>query len=199
MDLVTLQEYKDYNALSANPSEDLKMSLLISSVSALIQTYLGMDFEGGKNVTEVITLDYDTNVIYLENYPVTSITALTESDRYTYDSTVHVPLVYASDYILNSEEGTLIRQYKVGGFANWPISPGVITVSYTTGSRGGFNNDVPAELKLATILLVNYYRLDEFRQSKAIQGSSLVNTLAQGEDFPKHIQVILDRYKAVRK
>jgi len=195
MDLVTLQEYKAYNALGINDKEDTKISLLISSVSALIQAYLGMDFEGGKSYTEVISLDYDTNTIFLSHYPVTSITALSESDRYTYDSTVHVPLVYASDYLLNAEEGTLTRQYKVGGFANWPISPGVTTVSYVTAPKGGFGSEVPADLKLAAIQLVNYYRLDEFRQSKSIQGSSIVNTLAQGEDFPKHIQVILDRYK----
>jgi hypothetical protein len=195
MDLITLEEYKSFNALSANPKEDVKYSLLISSVSALIQAYLGIDSaEGGKSVTEVISLDYDTNVIYLENYPVESITSITESDRYTYDSTVHVPLVYHSDYILNSAMGTLTRVYRPGGFASWPIGPGVITVTYLTAAKWE-GLEVPMDLKLATIELVNYYKNEEFRQSKTMQGSSIVNTIAQGTDFPKHIQVILDRYK----
>lgn len=199
MDLITLQEFKDFNGIK-KPDDDDKHSMLISMVSALIQTYLGLDFEGGKSVTETISLDYDTDVIYLDNYPISSITSVSESSRYTWDSSVHVPLVYASDFILDAEEGKLIRRYTPGGFASWPVSPGIVTVSYVTGSSGGLGStEVPSALKLATIELVNYYKNEEFRQSKTIQGSSIVNTLAQDGDFPKHIQVILDRYSSSRK
>lgn len=197
MDLITLKEYKDYYSMSDNPKEDSKISLLINSVSGLIQAYIGMDFEGGKMITETLSIDYDTNIIYLEHYPVSSIVSVSESDRYTLDSTIHVPLVYASDYILNQADGTLIRQYTPGGFANWPLSPGVITVSYITGTRAGTgtSDGVPADLKLACIELVSYYKNEEFKQSKTISGTSVVNTTTKGEDFPQYIQVILDKYR----
>lgn len=197
MNIVTLEEYKSYNTLSANPKEDAKISFLITSVSALIQTYLGRDFSSGKSVTEIISLDYDTDTIYLDNYPIESIQSISESDRYTYDSSVHVPLVYASEYRANLAEGILYRQYTPGGFANWPIGPGLITVSYTTGDSNnpGIPPEIPADLKLAAIELINYYRNEEFRQSKTVMGTSVVNTLAQGTAFPQHIQVILDKYK----
>ena len=197
MDIITLEEYKAFNALSGNTKDDAKIVLLISSVSSLIQAYLGLDFTGGKSVTEVLSLDYDTNTIYLENYPISGPVTVSETDRYTWDSSVHVPLAYSSDFFVDEEEGVLTRVYTPGGFASWPVSPGVVTVTYTTAPKwpGTGASAVPADLKLAAIELVNYYRNDEFRQSKSVQGSSLVNTLAEGTDFPKHIQVILDRYK----
>lgn len=194
MDIITLQEYKDFYRITKS-EEDAKISLLISSVSALIQAYLGLDFEGGKTVTETISVDYDTDVIYLDNYPIASITAITELDRYTTDSTVHVPLQYASDYVLNGPDGAIIRKHRPGGFARWPIGPGSVVVSYVTEPTWGMNEDPPADLKLACIELVNYYKNEEYKQSRSIQGTSIVNTPSQGTDFPKHIQVILDRYK----
>src|ERR1041384_1360074 len=117
MDLITLQEYKDFNNIT-KPNDDAKHSMLISMVSALIQTYLGIDSEGGKFITENISLDYDTDTIFLEHYPVIGPVSVSETSRYTYDSTVHVPLVYASDYVVNEQEGIIKRIYTPGGFAN---------------------------------------------------------------------------------
>ena len=195
MELVTLEEYKSYNALSDNPKEDEKISLLISSVSSLIQAYLKLDFIGGRNVTEVQSLDYDTNTIFLDNYPVVGPVIVTESNRYTYDSSIHVPLLYASDYILDARLGTLTRIYTLGGFPNWPIAPAIVTINYSTAPYFGAGIDtIPADLKLATIELVKYYMKEEYRQSKTVQGTSIVNTLSNGTDFPQHIQVLLDRY-----
>jgi len=194
MDLITLQEYKDFYNIK-KPDEDSRHSMLISMVSALIQTYIGVDADGGKQVTETISLDYDTDTIFLDNYPIVGPVTVSETSRYTWDSTVHVPLVYASDYSVNLADGILTRNYVVGGFANWPISPGNITVSYTTGSTWGYDVvDVPADLKLAAIELVKYYKDEEFKQSKTIMGTTQVNTLAKGTAFPQHIQVILDKY-----
>ena len=193
MDLITLEEYKSYNALSDNPKEDDKISLLISSVSSLIQAYLGLKFEGGTAVTEVLSLDYSTNLIFLENYPVVGPVTVSETDRVTLDSSIHVPLIYASDYILNAAQGILTRVYTPGGFASWPISPSVVTITYNTGSFF-VDDEVSSDLKLAAVELVKYYMKEEYRQSKSVQGTSIVNTLAAGEDFPQHIQVILDRY-----
>ena len=200
MDLITLEEYKDFKGIK-KPDDDSKNQMLISMVSALIQTYLGIpsqESDTGGVITETFLLDYDTNIIYLKHYPVESVISVTEPDRYTWDSTIHVPLVYGSEYILDAADGALIRQYTPGGFANWPIAPGVTTVSYIVAPKweGGTTN-VPFDLKLAAIKLVDYYKDEEYRQSKTISAggsTSVVNTLAQGTDFPKHIQVVLDRY-----
>ncbi|RZK44446.1 MAG: hypothetical protein EOO61_03750 [Hymenobacter sp.] len=199
MDIITLEEYKSFFGMNKdNPSEDARINLLIQSVSSLIQTYLGLDFEGGRAVHEVITVDYDTNKIFLEHYPIAGDVVVTETDRYTTDSTVHVPLYYASDYVVDNEQGILTRIYHPGGFASWPVAPSVIMVDYVTAPKwaGDFGaTGIPADLKLAALQLVSYYKNEEFRQSKTIQGSTVVNTLAKGSDFPLHIQVILDRYK----
>lgn len=200
MDLITLEEYKTYNGLSANPKEDAKNALLISSVSNLIQAYLGWnvspDGQSGRQVTEVLSVDYDTNVIYLANYPISGPVTVLESDRYTLDSSIHVPLTHASDYIVNESDGTLTRIYKPGGFANWPISPGVISVTYTIAPKySGGVSGIPADLKLAALEMVDYYKNDGFRENRSIQGTSVQNYVDYSGDFPKHVQVILDRYK----
>jgi hypothetical protein len=195
MNIITLEDYKNFYGTSLeNTKEDGRINLLIEYVSSLIQAYLGLDFEGGKAIHEVISLDYQTNKIYLEHYPVVGDVIVSETDRYTLDSSVHVPLYYASDYFVDAAQGVLTRTYRPGGFANWPISPGVITVDYTTASNWELDA-IPGDLKLATIQLVNYYKNEEFKQTKTAQGSSIVNTMAKGTDFPLHIQVILDRYK----
>jgi hypothetical protein len=205
MDLITLQEYKSFNSMSANDKEDPKIRMLITSISALIKAYLngkGTNLPGqdAETITEYISVDYDTNRIYLEKYPVGQIISITEPDRYTVDSTVHVPLSYGADYMVDYANGILFRQRTIGGFANWPLSPSVVTVKYTTGAQadpgtGLFPEvEIPSDIKLAAIYLVNYYRSEEYRQSKTIGGTTEVNTLAKGTDFPLHIQVLLDRY-----
>jgi len=194
MDIITLQEYKTYNGIT-KPTDDPKVSMLISFVSSLIKAYIGRDFSTEETVTEVISLDYDTNQIFLEKYPVREILSITETDRYTWDSTVHVPLLKDVHFDVNMKEGIITRSWTPGSFANWPINPGVVRVEYITGTNDLFASVFPEDLKLAAIELVNYYKNDEFRQSKALQGASIVNSVPQGTDFPQHIQVILDRYR----
>ena len=197
MDIITIQEYKDVKGISADTKNDAKISFLIASVSSLIKTYIHADFTGGESLTEIIHIDYTSDIIYLEKYPIASIDTVTETAlQYTYDSTVHVPLTGAVDYIENLKNGSLVRLVSPGGFPRrgWPMSPGYVTVEYTTAPTFS-SSTMPPDLKLAAIYLVDYYKDDEYRQSRSVQGTSIVNTLAQGTDFPKHIQVILDRYR----
>ena len=198
MNFVTVQEYKDYFNMGANPAEDTRIQLLIDSVSSLVQAYLKIDAAGGQNITETISVDYDTDKIFLSNYPINALSlVVSETGRITTDSTIHVPLTGSVDYTADATQGILYRNYTPGGFASWPISPiGYVTASYTTVPKwSGGMSGIPADLKLAVIQLVHYYFKEDYRQSKSIQGSSVVNNLASFDsDFPKHIQVLLDRY-----
>ena len=172
------------------PDEDNKITFLIKSVSSLIKAYLGHSLVDNYEdpITEYLSFDYDTNVLYPKLWPIRDIVEITELDRYTVDSTVHVPLSAASDYYLSGD--TVVRVPGYGGFGTWPRGPGSVKIVY----RAGYET-APQELKLAAIELVNYYREEQFRQSKTIQGSTVINTLTKSDEWPSHIRLLLDNYK----
>lgn len=189
-DLITLQEYKDYNLMSANPKEDPKINFLITSVSSLIKAYYGYSLVDNYNtpLTEYASFDYDTNVYFPKQWPIRDIVEITELDRYTWDSSIHVPLTAESDYYLSGD--SIVRVPGVGGFATWPQGPNSVKIVY----RAGYEN-LPSDIKLAAIELVNYYREEQFKQSKTIMGSTVINTLTKSDEWPSHIRLILDSYK----
>jgi hypothetical protein len=190
-DLITLEEYKTYKGL-AKTDEDEKLSLIISNVSSLIQAYTGRNFvDNGQNIEEVFSLDYDASILYLDKYPVSELVSLTEIDPYGYDSTVHFP-VPTSSYFLDANQGKLIR---LGG-GYWPQGPGAVTVTYRAGYANG--TSIPLELKQAALDLVSYYKNEEFKPSMQTRGATITNNVSRAEtdnQFPPHIQRILDLYK----
>lgn len=188
-DLITLQEYKDYMGLR-KPDEDTKLTFLIASVSSLIKAYLGYSLVDNYDtpITEYASFEYDTNIYYPKLWPIRDIIEITEQSRYTTDSTVHVPLTAESDYYLSGD--SIVRIPNYGGFGTWPRGPNTVKVIY----RAGYE-DTPAELKLAAIELINYYSQEQFRQSKTIMGSTVINTLSKSDDWPSHIKLLLDNYK----
>ena len=185
-DLITLEDYKAYKGIGKNDKDD-KINLIISAVSALIKTYVGHGIIDNWNepLTEEITLPYDSQVIYLSAYPVRNITSVTEAiGGYVggLDSTIHYPVIFNSGFSFDPGAGTIRR---IGG--NWARR---ITVSYTAGYE-----EAPAEIKLAAIELVSYYLNEEWKPTRTTQGTSMVGPAPDIGGMPKHIQVILDKYK----
>lgn len=192
--LITLEEYKtDQNLTKAD--QDAVLEQLITQVSAIINAYIGKSFvAGGTEVNEIISLDYDSDVIFLDNYPVESIVSLESfGPLYPYDSTVRFP-VPDTVYILDKEDGRLIRTSGV-----WNKGQGVISVTYIVGGASDVT-EVPAELKRVTIDLVKYYKHEEYKDSKSLKGATINNNTGSGNsnspstNFPPHIQRILDLY-----
>jgi hypothetical protein len=115
--------------------------------------------------------------------------SITEWNRYTTDSTVHVPLTNGADYELAGN--TIVRIPRPGGFASWPVGPAVVKVEY----RAGYE-DTPHDLKLAAIFLIEYYVNKGFLPQRTIQGTTVVNAEPKEADLPNHIKAILDHYKS---
>jgi hypothetical protein len=195
IDLITLDEYKLAKGLSKNDQDD-RLNMLIRNASSIIQAYLGRSFsDEDEDITEVFSLDYDARILYLDKYPVSDIVSITEIDPYGYDSSVHWPVPSAT-YFLDASLGRLIRTD--GGY--WPQGAGAVVVTYRAGYPVGIEN-VPAELKQATIDLVSYYKDEEYKPSKQTRGATITNAVGTGRSgdlstaFPPHIQRILDLYK----
>lgn len=190
MSIITLQEYKAYEGLSKT-DQDVKLNLLIDAASSLIKTYLGNVFAPETSpIVEYITVDYDTNRIFPKYWPLREVISVEEPDRYTIDSTVHVPLQSGTQYYVDGN--SIVRVPGTGGFANWPLSPRAVRVTYD----GGFDVDsVPSDLKLAAIELVNYYKDKGFLPSRSLQGATIINSGTAVPDLPAHVRAILDYYK----
>lgn len=192
--LITLEEYKLDQGLN-KADKDEQLSILISQVSDIIKKYLNMNLvPSGTEVTEIINLDYDSDTIFLDNYPVANIVSFTALDLYGVDSTVRLP-VPTSTYILDGENGKLLR---TAGY--WPRGKGILTVTYTVGGPATEEEVSPA-LKRAAIDLVKYYEKTEYVDSKSIRGTTINNSTGTGNanspstNFPPHIQRILDMYR----
>lgn len=188
-DLITLQEYKDYMGMR-KPDEDQKITFLISSVSSLIKAYLNYSLVDNYDtaITEYASFDYDTNVYYPKLWPIRDIQEITELSRYTYDSTVHVPLTAEADYYLSGD--SIVRVPGAGGFGTWPQGPNSVKIVY----RAGYE-EAPNDIKLAAIELVSYYKEEQYRQSKTIMGSTVINTLTKADEWPSHIRLLLENYR----
>lgn len=187
--IITLSEYKAFEGLSKN-DQDVKLTLLIEAASSLIKAYLGNVFAPLTSpIVEYISVDYDTDRIWPKYSPLTNVISVEEPDRYTWDSTVHVPIQVGTEYYV---DGDSIVRIPGNGFANWPISPATVKVTY----EGGYSiSDTPADLKLACIELVNYYRDKGFLPNRSLQGATIINAGTAVADLPAHVRAILEYYK----
>lgn len=193
-DLITLEEFKLVKDITKTDKDDL-LAQLITNASEIIQLYIGKHFYSGEQtITEIIDLDYFTDVIYLENYPITSIEAITSIDPYSHDSSVHFPVpdvVYKADL----RDGKLYRVDK----RNWPTGFGAVEVTYKIG--GSLSSSISPALKQVTIDLVQYYRDEEYKDSRSMRGATINNNTGSGQsntastNFPPHIQRVLDLIK----
>jgi hypothetical protein len=194
--LITLEEYKAF-AGKTKTDDDAKLNVIIPAVSSLIQAYIGNagPVDPTATIVENIYLDYATDKIFTKYYPIRELISVTETDRYSTDSSVHIPLTQGADYYLIDD--TIIR-YPTGpsGFSYWPSSPGIVTVTYKAGSLDD-NGDplpTPSDVKLAAIELTTYYLSKEFIQNRSIMGTSLATYVDKG-GMPPHIARLLDNYK----
>lgn len=194
MALITLEEYKTLNKITKT-EEDEVLQMLIDNVSAIIQSYIGRPlWNTGELLEEVIDIDYETDSIYLDQYPVNELVSVTQIDPSYADSSVHFP-VALSTIVLDRKNGKLIR---TGHKNTWPQGRGAVIVQYEAGPMF---NTVPLELKQAASDLVKYYKNEEYKDSKSMRGATINNNTGSGNsnspstNFPPHIQRVLDLYK----
>jgi hypothetical protein len=189
-DLITLDEYKEYEGISSS-NEDLRLERLIPSVSQLVKTYCGnslIDFYSTDKV-ETFTLKWNTHLVQLTESPIVSVSLVEERDSFTapYRS------IDTTNYFIDENTDSIIR-LAGASTTNWPIGAGSVRITY----RAGYE-DTPEDLKLAVIDLVKYYLRDEHKERRSIAGATIENQGVSGirnvGGFPDHIQRVLDMYK----
>lgn len=191
--LITLEEYKEAEGIQS-PKEDLRIEALIPSVSQLVKTYCAnsiLDYYS-TNKTEVINVNWDTDVIQLTESPVNTIVSVEERASYQ-DS--YVTLTEAAyEFYLDTSTDSLFRTTGGRNYRNWQKGPGAVRVVYTAGYE-----TVPADLQLAVIDLITYYIKDEHKERKTLAGATMQNQASTSQRnnvaFPDHIKRVLDLYK----
>ena len=195
-DLTTIEDYKDFMGITST-KEDLKLTALVSSVSALVKSYCSRSFVDyvSTEKTEYITVDDNMYSIALEEFPVISITSVEERSGYTAD---YFELTEAAgQYYLDTKTDSIVKTNGAYGFSNWYKGPGSVKVVYNAGYT-----TVPGDLELAVFDLITYYYKSEYRGYKMLSGAA---TNAPGStsqyknvSFPDHIKRVLDLYKNVQ-
>lgn len=191
--LITLAEYKEAEGINT-PKEDLRLNVLIPSVSQLVKTYCGnslVDFYS-TNKTETFSLNWNTHIVQLTESPVNTIVSVSERDGY--DKSYTALTTGAYEYYLDSSTDSVVRTNSSGTPKFWPKGVGSVQVVYTAGYSA-----TPADLKLAVMDLVTYYLKDEHKERRTLGAASIQNQASTSQRnnvaFPDHIKRVLDLYK----
>ena len=193
--LITIDEYKSYKDINSE-ADDSIISLLIGSVSDFIKTYTDRTFIDYAYTDKIEYFDALSYGVYYPNeFPLLSVTEIATS---TDGGVTWTILVENTDYFISLEseggDNSIINNTVYSGFGpgTIPFKSGRITY------KAGYIK-TPADVKLATMDLVHYYRKESYTSAQSLQGASVTNpvTIIQGNQLPRHIKRVLDNYRVL--
>jgi hypothetical protein len=194
--LITLDEFKASEKVESLKNDD-RINSLITSASQLVKTYCANSFVDffSTDKVETFSLLYDTSSVQVTESPLRSVSLVTHRSSYAADI---VELTEAAYEIYIDYDTDSIMRTTTNGYAYWPVGPGGVNITY----KAGYDLlEVPSDLKLAVIDIINYYRNDEYKIRRTIGGSSMENsptsTQWRNVGFPDHIKRVLDLYKQI--
>lgn len=199
-DLITLEEYKLFEGVNSTQYDE-KFEQLITSVSQLVRTYCGTEFDAyvaSPGVTEEFNVQWDTPALQLDESPVIAV------------DQVFIRTVRNADYVeihgdgtndeylwyLDKETDTVFRTTSQGKYMNWPKGVETVKIIY----RAGYTT-IPNDLKLAVADLITYYHKDEWKERQSIGSATRegagASAIRNDSGFPDHIRRVLDLYRDV--
>lgn len=188
MAIITLTEYKAYKGISST-TDDTKRQNIIDAVNSYIVSYCNRTFNDYISTTKTEYFDATDGELYPSEYPLTGITTIkTSTDAgETYDTT----LAEFTNYVLDLPNSRIVSiDADVFVSTSYPIN--AIEVIY----NGGFT-DIPEDIKLAAVNLVDYYLEEQYTPSKAFAGVRVENIVGiDAGRLPSHIKMVLDHYRS---
>lgn len=183
-DLITVAEYKNAAGINSTNSDPVIISL-VPKVSAFIKNYCNRGLIDYSTVdkTEIATVAY-SDVIYLREVPIISITSVSESNDY---GQTYTALAQYSEYVVDSEADAIVR---VGG--NFSTTRNGVKIIY----KGGYT-ETPEPLKQGAIELVTYFLRNESTPRRSTTSSNLAIEYITSSNLPAHIRQLLDGYRYV--
>jgi hypothetical protein len=187
--LVTLSDFKAYKKITKT-EDDVKLSLIIESANKLAKTYCRrtfVDYVSSDKVEYFNGNEYST--VLLSEFPVISITSVEiASDGVTYTA-----LTEDEDYFVDYELDAIHTPYQLPFTSGAAPAFKSVKVTY----RGGFA-EVPEDLRIAVLDLVEYYRQEEYTPRKSMDGSTIENLGFReggGSSLPSHIKRVFEMYR----
>ena len=195
-DLITLAEYKEYKGIS-NPDRDGKFQILITRASALIETYCNRKFIEYSAVADARIEWFDgiTNKVELTEFPVISVeTVYTSPDGGMTQTLLTEGASDLTGYFVDLEAGEVFMQLGVNNFIDsYNIPYRSLEITYTAGYT---EENLPEDLKLAVMDLVEYYEDEQRNPAKSLLGATIDNPQPYlANSFPPHIRRVLDLYR----
>jgi len=183
-DLITRNEYKNYLGITSS-NKDQEIDLLIPKVSSLVKTYCRRSFIDNYDDPKIETFEGGFDRIFLSETPVREIMYVERSINYGQSYT---QILEYTDWVL---DGDSIRNIK---------EPYIFTPyikGYKVTYMGGYE-DVPDDLKLAVLDLVEYYSKNNsaVHVNRDVTPNVTQIQYVATTNFPAHIKRILDQYVA---
>ena len=189
LEIVSLDEFKAYKKITKD-EDDPKLSIMIRAASQLAKTYCRRTFVDYVETDKVEYFDGDEYAtLFVDEFPIISITSVEVAQ----DGSTYTALVADTDYFIDNDIDA-IRTVD-----NLPFTQGALPSfkSVKVTYKGGYA-EVPEDLKIAVMDLVEYYRQEEYTPRKAYENASIENLgFREGgkASLPAHIKRVFEMYK----
>jgi hypothetical protein len=183
--LITKAEYKTYMGISSTNS-DTEIDFLIPKVSELVKSYCRRTFVDYYGDAKIEFFDGGFKTLLLKETPVVGIVSVARSTNY---GKAYTTLTKYTDWVV---QGDTVVSLTPGG---WPELINGYRVTYTAGYD---LPDLPADLKLAVLDLVEYYSRNNgaVHTSRDLNPNTTQISYVSTTNLPAPIKRVLDQYVA---
>ena len=193
LNLITISEYKTYAGIKSS-NYDKEIVGLIPRVSEFVKNYCGRTFVDYVDSDKVEYFNGGTSKLILDETPVISV----DSVGYSIDfGQTYTNLVQYKDWILDDGGIRSLNTNAVNSLITVNRGFPEVIRGYRVTYRAGYN-DVPADVGLAIMDLVTYYRKHDMsvHSSKAPGTNNVQIEYISTTSLPAHIKRVLDMYRA---
>lgn len=194
-DLITLEEFKIYKNIKSTEQDEV-ISAIIRRVSSFIKNYCKRTFIDYSNTNKIEYFDaVDNASVFVVELPIISIVSIEVSDDG--GLTYNTPKVEYVDYFVDYDIGQIVSDSCFTVYGSSIVKAGRSKRSLKVTYRGGFAQ-LPADIKQASLDLVEYYRANEYTPRQSFQDFQTENLgfrAGSSTNLPSHIARILSLYR----
>jgi hypothetical protein len=183
--LVTKAEYKAYMGISSTNS-DVEIDFLIPKVSELVKSYCRRTFVDWYADAKIEFFDGGFKTLLLKETPLANVVSVARSTNY---GKTYTNLTKYTDWV---NQGDTIVSLAPGGFSE------LINGYRVTYTAGYDLPDLPADLKLAVLDLIEYYSRNSgvVKSSRDLNPNTTQISYIATTNLPAPIKRVLDLYVA---
>lgn len=193
LNLITISEYKTYAGIKSS-NYDKEIVGLIPRVSEFVKNYCGRTFVDYVDQDKVEYFNGGTNKLILDETPVISVSSVGYSIDF---GQTYTNLVEYKDWILDDGGIRSLNTSAVNSLITVNRGFPEVIRGYRVTYRAGYD-DVPADVALAIMDLVTYYRKNDMsiHSTKAPGTNNVQIEYISTTSLPAHIKRVLDMYRA---